>query len=83
MILECHLLFKIIIRICKKMLEFCGKPLTFLAKSCGFIFCIFCLIEEDLIHQLHPRKYIDNDVFYATLQKTSNTKGVQKHNPTS
>ena len=40
MILEWHLLFKIIIRICKKMFAFCRKPLKLLSKSCLFIFCI-------------------------------------------
>ena len=33
MILAWHLLFKIIIRICKKMFEFCRKPSKFLTKS--------------------------------------------------
>ena len=34
-----HLVFKIIIRICKEILEFYGKPSKFLTKSCLFIFC--------------------------------------------
>ena len=34
------------------MFELCGKPSKFSTKSCLFIFCIFCLIEEKLIHQL-------------------------------
>ena len=59
-----------IIRICIKMFEFCGKPSKFLTKSCLFIFCVFCLIKEELTHQLHLRKYIQNEIFYSTSQKT-------------
>ena len=52
------------------MFEFCGKQSKFLTKSCLFIFCILCLIEEDLIDQLHLKKYIENETFYYTSQKT-------------
>ena len=57
MILEWHLLFKNIIRICKKMVEFCGKPSKLLTKSCLFISCIFCSSEKKLIYQLYQKKY--------------------------
>ena len=50
MILERHLLFKVMIKICKEMFEFRGKPSKFLSKSCLIIFCFFCSIEEELIH---------------------------------
>ena len=33
-------IFKIIIRICMKNIEFCGKTSKFLPKRCLFIFCI-------------------------------------------
>ena len=78
--LERYQLFKIIVRICKKMFEFCGKPSKFLTKSCLLIFCIFCLIEDELIHQLHLRKYVENEIFCSSSQKA---KKVQKYNPTS
>ena len=41
MTLDWHLLFKVIVRIYQKMLEFCGKSSKFLTKSCLLIFCIF------------------------------------------
>ena len=53
MILEWHLVFKIIIRNCKKIFEFCGNSSEFLTKSRLFISCIFCIIKEELIHQLN------------------------------
>ena len=62
------------------MFKFCGKPPKFLTESCLFIFCIFCLIEEELIHQLHLRKYIENEIFYSTSQKIKQKE--QKYNPT-
>ena len=39
-------IFKIIIRICMKNVEFCRKTSTFLPKICLFIFCIFYLNEK-------------------------------------
>ena len=50
--------FKVIIRVCKQMFDFCGKPSKFLTKSCLFIFCIFCFMN-----------YIENDFSYFTSQK--------------
>ena len=54
--LERHLIFEIIIRICEKNFEFCGKTFKFLPKRCVFIFCIFNLNEVGLIHQSHKAK---------------------------
>ena len=70
MILEWYLLFKMIIRIDKKMIEVCGKPSNFLTKSYLFIFYIFWLMEEKLIHQSQLIKYTENEIFYSTWQKT-------------
>ena len=39
-------IFKIIIRIFMKNVEFCRKTTKFLPKGCLFIFCIFDLNEE-------------------------------------
>ena len=49
------------------MFKFCGKP--------SFIFCIFCLTEEELIHLLHARKYIAHDFF--TLPASQKIKGAE------
>ena len=80
MILKWHLLVKIIIKICKKIFEFCGNPSKFLTRSYLFIFCAFGLTEEGLIHQLHLRKYAENKAFYCSSQKAKNEKKVQKYN---
>ena len=61
------------------MFEFCGKPRTALNKN--FIFCIFCLTENELVDQLHLKKYIENEFFYPASQKIKQKD--QKHNPTS
>ena len=41
-------IFKIIIRICMKNVEFCGKTSKFLPKRCLFIFCNFYSNEKEL-----------------------------------
>ena len=56
------------------MFEFCGKPFKLLTKSCLFIFCIFCLIKEEIIHLLHTRKYIENEFFHSVSQKLKGAK---------
>ena len=65
------------------MFEFCGKPSKSLTKNCLFILCIFCLIEEELMHQLHQRNYIENEIFYSTSQKTNKKRSkniIELHN---
>ena len=44
MIVEWHLFFKIIIKICKKAFEFCGKTFKFYPKDV-FLFSVFLLNE--------------------------------------
>ena len=63
-------IFKIIIRICKKNVEFCGKTSKSLPKRCLFIFCIFylnwnkvCLI-----------KYVENKIFNSISHKKKERK---------
>ena len=58
--------FKIIIRICKKNVEFCAKTLKFLPKRCLFIFCIFYLNEEELNLQVFLVKYVENEISNPT-----------------
>ena len=78
MILQWHLLFKIIIQICKRVFEFCGKPSVFVTKSCVLIFCTFCLTENELIQQSHLRNYIENEIFYYTLTKNKKQNKMSK-----
>ena len=80
-------IFKIIIRICMKNVEFCRKTSKFLPKRCLFMFCIFYLNEKKLNQQI-CRKYICNTfrvlkVRFLTLSLTQKKrKQEQKHNPT-
>ena len=80
-------IFKIIIRICMKNVEFCRKTSKFLPKRCLFMFCIFYLNEKKLNQQI-CRKYICNTfrvlkVRFLTLPLTQKKrKQEQKHNPT-
>ena len=49
--------FKIIITICMKNVEFCGKTSKSLPKRCLFIFYVFCLNERELNQQVCLIKY--------------------------
>ena len=55
-------IFKIIIRICMKNVEFCGKTFTFLPKRCLFIFSIFYLNEKELNQKVCLIKYVENEI---------------------
>ena len=59
-------IFKIIIRICMKNVEFCRKTSTFLPKICLFIFCIFYLNEKELNQQVRLIKYVENTISNPT-----------------
>ena len=71
-------IFKIIIRICMKNVEFCRKTSKFLPKRCLFIFCIFYLNEKELNQQVCLIKYIENEISTSRKERRK-----QKHNPTS
>ena len=62
-------IFKIIIRICMKNVEFCRKTSKFLTKRCLFIFCIFYLNEKKLNQQvcLCLAKYAENEISDSTF----------------
>ena len=62
-------IFKIIIRICMKDLEFCRKASKFLPKICLFIFCIFYLNEKELNQQVRLIKYVENAISNPTSHK--------------
>ena len=55
-------IFKIIIRIYMKNVEFCRKTSKFLPKRCLFIFCIFYLNEKELKQQVCLTKYAENEI---------------------
>ena len=54
--------FKIIISICMKNIEFSGKTSKFLSKRCLFIFCIFYLNEKELNQQVCLKKYVEHEI---------------------
>ena len=62
-------IFKVIIRICMKNVEFCGKTSKFLPKRCLFIFCIFYLNEKELNQQVCLIKYVENKIPNTTLSQ--------------
>ena len=81
-------IFKIIIRICMKNVEFCGKTSKFLPKRCVFIFCIFYLNQKELNQQVRLIKYVEKMKFLTPPPtkkkkrergaKTSNLKNISK-----
>ena len=77
-------IFKIIIRICMKNVEFCRKTSKFLSKRCLFIFCIFYLNEKKLNQQVRLIKYVENEISNSTShkkkreQKQLNFKNISK-----
>ena len=72
-------IFKIIIRICIKNVEFCRKTSKFLPKRCLFIFCIFYLNEKELNQQACLIKYVENEISNSTsYKKTKKTKKIEK-----
>ena len=77
-------IFKIIIRICMKNVEFCRKTSKFLPKRCLFIFCIFYLNEKELNQQVCLIKYVENEICNSTSHKkekerSKNIIQLQKH----
>ena len=62
-------IFKVIIRIFKKNVPFCGKTSKFLPKTYIFIFSIFYLNKEELNQQVCLIKHVENEIFNYTSQK--------------
>ena len=73
--------FKIIISICMKDVEFSGKTSKFLSKRCLFIFCIFYLNEKELNQQVCLIKYAENEISNPTSQKKKRQREEEKPNP--
>ena len=74
-------IFKIIITICLKNVEFCWKTSKFLPKRCLYLFsfCIFYLIEKELNQQVYLIKYAENEISNSTSEKKEREKEEQKH----
>ena len=77
-------IFKIIIRICIKKVEFCRKKSKFLPKRYLLIFCIFYLNEKELNQQVCLIKYVENEISNSTSHKkkrerSKNIIQLQKH----
>ena len=62
-------IFKIIVRICMKNVEFFRKTSKFLPKRCLLIFCIFHLNEKELNQQVCLIKYVENEISKSTSHK--------------
>ena len=63
-------IFKIIIRICMKMLSFVGKHLSFNPKdACFFIFCIFYLNEKEFNQPVCLIKQVENEISNSPSHK--------------
>ena len=76
--------FKIVIKICMKNVEFCRKTSKFLPKRCLFIFCIFYLNEKELSQQVCLIKYVENEICnsFSHKKKTERSRNInqlQKH----
>ena len=67
-------IFKIIIRIFMKNVEFCRKTSKFLPKRCLFIFCIFHLNEKELNQQLCLIKYVESKISNSPSRKKKKKK---------
>ena len=74
-------IFKIIITICLKNVEFCWKTSKFLPKRCLYLFsfCIFYLIEKELNQQVYLIKYAENEISNSTSEKKERENEEQKH----
>ena len=76
--------FKIVIKICMKNVEFCRKTSKFLPKRCLLILCIFYLNEKELNQQVCLIKYVENEISNSTSHKkkrerSKNIIQLQKH----
>ena len=59
-------IFKIIIKICIKNVEFYGKIFKFLPKRCLLSFHIFYLNGKELNQQVCLIKNVENEISYST-----------------
>ena len=72
-------IFKIIIRICMKNVEFCRKNLSFYPKDvCLFIFCIFYLNENEFNQQVCLIKYVEKKIYRERERETERQRQREK-----
>ena len=69
------MIFEIIIKICKKNVELCGKTSQFSPKRCLLIFCIFYLNKEELNQQVCLIKYEEHEISNSTSHKKIEKQG--------
>ena len=63
-------IFKIIIRICMRNVQFCRKTSKFLPKRCLFIFFFFFYLNEKELNQhILLIKYVENEISNPTSHK--------------
>ena len=74
-------IFKTIIKICKKNVEFCGKTSKFLPKRRLLIFCIFYLNEQQICLIRYIQDKISNSASHKKKEKKEGEE--QQHNLTS
>ena len=77
-------IFMIIIRICMKNVELCGKTSKFLPERCLFIFYVFYSNEKESNQQVCLIKYVENEISNYLLQRikrrrSKNIIQLQKH----
>ena len=78
-------IYKIIIRMCMKNLEFCRKTSKSLSKRCLIIFCVFYLNEKELNQQVYLIKHVENEISIFISHKkrererSKNIIQLQKH----
>ena len=72
-------IFKIIIRISMKNVEFCRKNLSFYPKDvCLFIFCIFYLNENEFNQQVCLIKYVEKKIYRERERETERQRQREK-----
>ena len=76
-------IFKIIIRICMKNVEFCRKTFKFLPKRCLFIFCIFYSNEKELNQQVCLIKYVGNEISHNNRKKKKRERERERERSTN
>ena len=70
-------IFKVIIRVCMKNVELCGKKSKFLPKRYLLIFCILYWNERELNQQVCLINYVENEISNSTSHKKKRERGAK------
>ena len=70
--------FKIVLKICKKNVEFRGKTCTFSPKRSPIISRIFYINKEEWNQQVCLIKYVENEISNSKFHKNKNEREEQK-----